>query len=288
MRRLRLGLSVGLLCVLTSSLGGASTAWARVIEGGGDVPPVSGARDGLFAARRGVQGPEGMWHARILLHINTSSDLVGKPISLAPDLYYAVTDSLQLGLLHNLPMGWLTLPGAGICLTDVGPDPGDCPHRYNNVGFDLMYGLLFGDFNLSLHSSFYLLQVDDPNWKMLTLGLTGKIHFSRDFALFFDPQFGIAVGSRDAGNKDQFFLPIELEFQMSPSIVFKILTGVTGQVDGFGDTYRAPLGVGLIGNVNSTIDLGLRFSFDNMLGNRPPGVSRTQQSSLSLLMHIRF
>jgi hypothetical protein len=40
--------------------------------------------------------------------------------------------------------------------------------------------------------------------------------------------------------------------------------------------------------VNSTIDLGLRFSFDNMLGNRPPGVSRTQQSSLSLLMHIRF
>jgi hypothetical protein len=260
-------------------------AWARVVPGGGDVPPVSGARSGLYAVKRGVQGPEGMVHSRILLHINTSRDLVGKPVSLAPDLYYAVNDSLQLGLLHNLPMGWLTRPGAGLCLS--GTDKG-CPRVYSNLGFDLLYGMLFGDVNLSLHSSFYLLQIADPTPLMLTLGLAGKLHFSEVFAIFFDPQIGFGLSNRDTGNGDQLFIPIELQFQLAPPVALKILTGTTGYLSNFGDTYQIPLGLGLVGNVSESIDLGLRFAFDNMLGKLPEGVSRTQSSSLSLLMHIRF
>jgi hypothetical protein len=288
MRRIRLGLWVVFVCLSVAVVSGPGAAWARVVEGGGDVPPVVDARSGLFAARRGVQGPAGLLHSRILLHINTSKDLVGKPISLAPDFYYGVTDSLQLGLLHNLPMGWLTRPGAGICLTDVGTAPGQCPRRYNNVGFDLLYGLLFGDVNLSLHSSLYLMPVSDPTWTMLTLGLAGKIHFSRDVALFFDPQIGLALNHRDDGAENQFYLPADLQFQLSPSVVLKILSGSTGPVSGFGDSYQVPVGLGLIGNVNSSIDLGLRFAFDNLLGKLPEGASRTETSSLSLLMHIRF
>jgi hypothetical protein len=260
-------------------------ASARVISGGRDVPPVSEARSGLYAVRRGVQGPAGLFHSRILLHMNTSSDLVGKPISLAPDFYYGVTDSLQLGLLHNLPMGWLTRPGAGLCLSGTG---NGCPHVYNNVGFDLLYGLLFGDVNLSFHSSLYLLQVADPTPLMWTLGFASKLHVSDSFAIFLDPQIGIGLNNRDGGNKEQLFLPIELQFQLTPPLVLKVLTGVTGPFDGFGDSYQIPLGVGLVDSVNESIDLGLRFAFDNLLGKLPEGVSRTQQSSLSLLMHIRF
>jgi hypothetical protein len=284
MRRRKLGLSVALACFVATCVFGES-AWARVVPGGGDVPPVTDAQAGLFAVRRGVQGPEGLLHSRILLHINTSRDLVGKPISLAPDFYYGVTDSLQIGLLHNLPMGWLTRPGAGICL--AGTDNG-CPHVYNNVGFDLLYGLLFGDVNLSLHSSFFLLQVADPTPMMLTVGMAGKIHFSRDFAIFFDPQIGLALNQRDNGNEHQVFLPVELQFQLAAPVALKLLTGITGPLSGFSDAYQVPVGLGIIGNVSSSIDLGVRFAFDNLLGKLPPGVERTQSSSLSLLMHIRF
>ena len=38
------------------------------------------------SVQRGVQGPAGLFHSRILLHVNMTEDAVGEPISLAPDL----------------------------------------------------------------------------------------------------------------------------------------------------------------------------------------------------------
>jgi hypothetical protein len=40
--------------------------------------------------------------------------------------------------------------------------------------------------------------------------------------------------------------------------------------------------------VNSFLDLGLRFSFDNLLGAQPMGVSRTDQRSIGLLAVFRM
>jgi hypothetical protein len=48
-----------------------------------------------------------------------------------------------------------------------------------------------------------------------------------------------------------------------------------------------PLGLGLIFNLNENIDLGGRFSFDNLLGKVPTGFERTDFRSISLLMHLR-
>jgi hypothetical protein len=249
-----------------------------------DVPPVSGAPMGMHAVMRGVQGPAGLFHSRILLHINSGKNQGGKPISLAPDLYYSFTDTFQMGLIHNLPMGWQTLPGAGLCLT--GKDSG-CPKVYDNVGVDALIGLAFGDFHFSLHSSFYALKLSAPRWFMLTLGAAGKFHFSDTLALFFDPQVGIALTERDRGNPNRFFLPLELQFQLSPTTAFKLLSGVTGRLSNFSDTYQVPLGAGVIFNINENIDLGGRFSFDNLLGKVPPTYNRTDFRSISLLMHLR-
>ncbi|HEY0710022.1 MAG TPA: hypothetical protein VGG33_24640 [Polyangia bacterium] len=274
------GLLVGLVAL------SSPPARADVVPGGGDVPPVTTAPPGQRSVMRGVQGPQGLLHARVLLHLNMSKGAVGDPISLAPDLHYGVTDSLQLGILHNLPMGWLTRPGAGFCLSG---EDGGCPRVYNNVGFDLMYGLAFGDVHFSLHSTLYVLSLADPTPFLFTLGLTGKLHLSDAVALFLDPQIGIAVSDRDGGvNPDMLFLPAELQFQLSPPVALKILSGVNGQLDALGDTYRIPLGLGLVGNVSESFDIGLRFAFDNLLGQRPDSVEATDERSLSLLMHLRF
>ncbi len=258
--------------------------WSTQASAQVDVPPVSLAPMGMHAVKRGVQGPAGLFHARILLHINATKGLGAEPVSLAPDLYYSFTDTFQLGLVHNLPMGWQTLPGAGLCLT--GTD-GRCPRVYDNVGLDAMFGLAFGDFHFSLHSTFYALKLSDPRWFMLTLGAAGKVHFTDLLALFFDPQVGIALSERDRGNPHRFFLPLELQFQISPTTALKALTGVTGPLSGFSDAYQIPVGGGLIFNINENIDLGGRFSFDNLLGKQPPGVNRSDYRSISLLMHLR-
>ena len=121
---------------------------------------------------------------------------------------------------------------------------------------------------------------------MWTIGLTGKFHFSDVVALFFDPQVGVMLAHRDV-YKEQLFIPLELQFQTTAALSVKVLSGVSGQLSALGDTYQVPLGLGLVGNVNSNVDLGVRFSFDNLLGHVATGVSRTDARSIGLLLTLR-
>ena len=277
---LRLIFALPLFAVL---LAGGGARAATVVESGDNVPPVSGAPMGEVAVRRGVQGPAGLFTARLSLLIDASKDFFGKPTSFAPDLYYSFTDTVQLGLVHTLPMGWQTLPGAGFCLTGAS---NRCPHVYENVGLDFMYGLIYGDFHLSLHSSLFLWPIADPTGVMWTIGLAGKFHFTNMVALWFDPQVGIMLAHREL-YKDQLFIPLALQVQASAAVSVELLSGVTGQLSALGDTYQVPLGLGLVGNLTPHLDLGLRFSFDNLLGQQAPGVSRTDERSIGLLLIIR-
>ena len=277
---LRLILALPLLAVL---LAGGPARAAVVVQSGNDVPPVSGAPMGEVAVRRGVQGPAGLFTARLSLLINASKDSFGKPTSFAPDFYYSFTDTVQLGLVHTLPMGWQTLPGAGLCLTG---QSNRCPHVYENVGLDFMYGLIYGDFHLSLHSSLFLWPIADPTGVMWTIGLAGKFHFTNMVALWFDPQVGIFLAHRDL-YKDLLFIPLALQIQASAAVSVEVLSGVTGQLSALGDTYQIPLGLGIVANLTPHLDLGLRFSFDNLLGQQAPLVSRTDERSIGLLLIIR-
>jgi len=269
--------------LLTGLLTFEAHSLAEIVEGRRDVPPVSEQAMGKVAVRRGVQGPAGLFTARVNLLVNASNSSFGKPTSLAPDLFYALSDTVQIGLLHTGPMGWQSHPGFGLCLTGKS---NRCPKVYDNVGLDLMYGLLFGDFHLSLHSSLYLLPISDPTGVMWTLGFTGKFHFTNLVALYFDPQVGVMLSHRDV-YEDQLFIPLELQFQATPAVALKVLSGVSGQLSNLGDTSQVPLGLGLVGNVNSNVDIGLRLSFDNLLGHQTPGSSRTDIRSIGLLLTIR-
>ncbi len=245
--------------------------------------PASESPDGLFAVRRGVQSPAGMLSARVTLAMNLSADLVGKPVSLAPDIYYGVNDRLQIGLVHQGPMHWQSRPGLGLCLT--GEDNG-CASVYDNVGFDALYGLLYGDqLNLSAHAALYLTSFD-PATAYVAVGAAGKVHFGDDLALAFDPQLVFALSDRDL-NDDGLFLPVELQVQVNVPTSVKLLTGISGSFSAFGDTYQVPLGIGVVRNLTEHIDLGARFSFDNLLGKTPDGVSRADTRSLALLLNLR-
>ena len=277
------GFGISAAAIFSTLLTLGATARAEVTEGGADVPAVSGRPMGKVAVRRGVQGPGGLFTARVLLLVNASEDKFGKPTSLAPDLFYAVSDTVQIGLLHTGPMGWQSRPGVGLCLTGTA---NGCPKIYDNVGVDFMYGLFYGDFHLSLHSSLFLLPISDPTGVMWAIGLAGKFHFTDTVALFFDPQVGVMLSHRDI-YKERLFIPIELQFQATEAVSFKLLSGVTGQLSELGDTYEVPVGLGLIGNLNSHVDLGLRFSFDNLLGHVATGTSRTGVRSIGLLLTLR-
>jgi hypothetical protein len=248
-----------------------------------DVDPVSDEADGLVAVQRGVQSPKGMLAARIILGVNLSADRVGKPISIAPDIYYGISDRLQVGLVHTGPMGWQSRPGLGLCLT--GEDNG-CPKIYDNVGFDVMYGLAFASaLHLSAHGTLYVASFD-PSSLVLAVGAAGKYHVNDAVSLYFDPQLGIVVSDRDVSD-DALYVPLELQYQAGAPMTLKLLTGFAGSLSAFGDTLQVPVGLGVVRNLSERLDLGARFSFDNLLGAQVDGVGRADARSLALLLVVR-
>jgi hypothetical protein len=269
-----LGCSILGLCIATAG----GTAFAD-----DDVDPVSGEDDGLVAVQRGVQGPKGMFSARITLGINLSAELVGKPISLVPDVFYSFTDKLQLGIVHDGPMGWQTKPGLGLCLT--GEDAG-CPRVYDNIGLDAMYGVAFMEpLHLSAHGTFYVDSFDAGSMSV-ALGAAGKLHFNPSMSLYFDPQLAFALNDRDV-REDALYVPLELQFQVGAPTTLKLLTGMSGSLSAFGDTLAVPVGLGVVRNITPNIDVGGRFSFDNLLGHQPDGVDRADTRSLAILLILR-
>lgn len=247
-----------------------------------DSSPAADDPAGQNALARDVQGPGGMLSARIVLGVNLSKGAFGEPISIAPDVHYGVTDKLQLGLLHTGPTGWQARPGTGLCLT--GKDSG-CPKVYDNIGFDVMYAFGSGNFPASAHGSLFI-DSFDPTTTHLALGVAGKAHFSEGVALLYDPKIAIALDSRDS-NKDVLYVPLELQFQLGPPSLLKVLTGIWATTSDFGGTYQIPLGVGFVQNLNKHFDLGARFSFDNLLGKQPADVGRADLRSFALLLNIR-
>ena len=119
-----------------------------------------------------------------------------------------------------------------------------------------------------------------------TLGVAGKAHFSDNVALVFDPKIAIALNARDK-HDDVLYIPLELELQAGAATTLKLLSGLSGSLSAFGATYQVPLGVGVVRNLTEHVDLGARFSFDNLLGKEAMGVGRADLRSLGILLTFR-
>src|SRR5690606_20012243 len=97
------------------------------------------------------------------------------------------------------------------------------------------------------------------------------------------PLAGLAVGP-----KEYLHLPVELQYQLNFQTMLVLHTGVNGQLDGFGDAYQVPVGLGALFAVNNRIDFGAEFRFMNLLGKVPDGVSRADARMLFARFALRI
>ncbi len=239
---------------------------------------------GQLATQRGMQSPAGMLSARILLDVNLSADHAFEPVALSPDIYYGVTDRFQIGLRHQGALGWQVPALAAPSLCFTGSDHG-CPHPYNNLGLDATYGLVAGKVDLSLDTTLFFDSLD-PFYASAGLGFIGKAHLAPTVAFVFAPTVAIALNDRDK-HDDAIYVPIELELQVGRGTTLRVLSALYGELSSFGDTYRIPFGLGVTQNINAHVDLGLRFSFDNLLGHEPPMIGAADERSLAILVNLR-
>jgi len=198
---------------------------------------------------------------------NMSADNTFKPFSIAPDIYYGVSDVLSVGLTHAI----------GIC--PAGTDNG-CAKVYNDVGVDALYSVKRdAKMDLAAHVG-----VDagalDPLTLSAHLGVLLKYQMNK-IGIFVDPAIGIGITERDSGNKETLALPVTLAYQVNPNLAPFVKTGLGGvpigmggvktsagaPLDGFGDTFAIPLGIGVQYGVSNKLDAGLELDFPALFGS---------------------
>lgn len=229
--------------------------------------------------------------AKVFVKMNMSKDHAGKPTTITPDIYYGVTDFLQLGVVHSSPLGWQT-PGttaSSLCVT--GKSNG-CPKVYNNLGIDALALLLPGPVELAGHARFNFEPID-PFRVNLLLGFVAKLRLPW-FAFVLNPSIQIGLNKRDQpngptpdGNKEIIYIPAEIVFQVTPLLAVLGQAAIYSQAQHFGDHYRIPLGVAGLFTVSAMLDVGLRWAWDNV-GKTTDGMSRGDERSLVALANLHF
>ncbi len=199
-------------------------------------------------------------------NMSLSAGAVGKPFSLAPSLYYGVSDKLTLGVSHD--GGTTTFsprpaPGAGICL--AGKKNG-CEKPYNNIGFDALFGLAQGKFSVAAHPGVDILRISDPLLVSLRLGVLGRYEVAPKFAIVFDPSLRLGLTKRDLGNKEFLNVPVYAWIVATPKVGVYATTGIAGPTSGFGDGYTIPVGAGATFASSEKLSIGADFLFTNLAG----------------------
>lgn len=262
---------------LVSVVLGATLSTARADDTESGAAPPAAMEPAPTASAAGVERltlPKGRLVLDAALSINLSTDAVGKPISISPDLWYGVDDKLTVGLVHSGAgsTGFLGAVGTSLCLS--GTDNG-CGDVYNNVGLEARYELKPGTPELSwvLDGGLYALDTD-PFTLAVKLGAIGRWHKDK-LAVEASPNLFIGVTERTttgAGdtevttNGETLNIPVTGIYTVAPKIAVAAQIGLVLPFEETGDTYRVPLSLGAHYTVDESIVANIAFSFPALVG----------------------
>jgi hypothetical protein len=228
----------------------------------------------------GVDRPLGLSGGMLQLDVNgaigMTKNAVAEPINLPLAVWYGITNELQFGLVHS----------TGLCLT--GTD-GGCGKVYNDFGLQLLFSLFGRGSSLEIATWTQLNFASlDPATMNLQVGGAMNWVVGGNVAILAYPNFGLGLNKRETGNKESFGMPVAAYFRAGESITPVLFTGVgQTQLDGFGDSVAIPVGAGLLVALNTTVDVGARFDFLNLLGSHAAGVGAADARSLTLWLSLR-
>jgi len=237
---------------------------------------------------------KGMIEIRGDVFVNLSKDAAGEPISIAPDVYYGVSDKLSVGLTHNL----------GICITG---EDGGCAKVYNDVGLDALFSLK-RDMAMEL-AAHVGLQANtlDPFALALRAGVSVK-YITGKIGIYADPflQIGLTEREPEAApmtialpNKEAIGIPVTIAYQANMKLNAFLRTGLSGfsvgsnvgaaPFDSFGDLYTIPVGIGALYAVSNKLDVGAVFNLPILVGGSAwEDVSGVDARTLELLVNYRL
>lgn len=248
-------------------------------------PATEEGGDDMAAAPMGLTVPKGKIDVSVGIGINLSKELVAKPITIVPDLFYGVSDKLDVGVGHSayaLQGWWAEGLGGGLCLT--GTDNG-CGKVYNGpLGILAHFGLAQGSVDLAADGGVIIKALDPDVLAGLKLGIKGR-KMSGKMAIGFNPNIYIGLNSRDGGNKEYLNVPVDVMFMASDKLGVGVQTGIQGPLSHFGDFYAIPVSLGAMFHVNDNLSAGAAFNLLRVAGFEGPGAADLRTLSLFVDWH---
>lgn len=233
------------------------------------------------------------------LGISLSSGDLGEPTFLNPSIAYGVTDRLTVGIRHFL----------GLCFT--GAD-GNCPKFYNDLSVSALYSMIrAARLEIAGGVALNVAPISDPT------AFSGEVRLPVKFggglfALVLSPTLDFGLNERGSGGRKRYavafnagtydviipaetqsnreVLRIPLTFQMQLENGPALLVG--GSIDGeldpvrgdFSDEYRIPIMGGLLFTASRYFDLGVAFTFPDLLGQHGTADDRILSGFVALRM----
>jgi hypothetical protein len=197
------------------------------------------------------------------MEMSVSKNAVGKPTSLAPDIFYGVTNDLAVGIIHSgfAFTGFRGSAGSGLCLS--GKDNG-CPKIYNNLGLDAQYNLARGTFAAAAEGALAFVSLDPA---FLDIKLGARLRYTAGkIVVGFLPSVFIGVTKRDQGNKGNIYVPLTVGVKPTPALLVGIGTGIKGPIDQFGDGWTYSVGAFGQYQVNQKLLAGASLIFPKVTG----------------------
>lgn len=207
----------------------------------------------------------GQFAADLVLEVSVAPDQFASPASIAPDLWYGVTDKLTVGVIHSdqsldrIP--FFFEPGTTICIrhNDI-----LCTRTYHGSSGDVLYSILAGQIAVAAHARLLLRDID-PVKPALTLGAMATWRHGR-FSIYTDPYVQWGLANQDLGNRAELWLPLVFAVQPTWRWVVELHTGYDSDAQVWRDGYHIPVELGTRARVTRHFDVGGAFGFSTLLG----------------------
>lgn len=208
--------------------------------------------------------PKGRLLLSAFLEVNLSTDLVGKPISLSPDIWYGVTDDITVGLIHSAVGGSGIIGGVGTSLCLTGADNG-CANLYSNVGADVRYKLKNGTLAYAIDGGVFVADVNADSITLAAkLGVAARWH-SGPLAVETQPNVFIGLTNRASANEEVVALPATGLYTVAPKIDVAGQVAIVLPIADVGNLYFVGLSVGAFYHVNESLNASLAFSLPRLV-----------------------
>lgn len=187
------------------------------------------------------------------MNFNLSTDLVGKPVNIPLEVGYGITPGIELDVFSS----------TGFCITG---ESNGCLKVFDDIGAR-------GVFSLVRETGFMVvgtvgleaLRLSDPSAMQGQIGVGGKLNVD-SFSMVGTLLMGFGLNNRDLGNKEVLAFVLEPQLQLAPQFALYATTGFNSVLDQFSDVIQVPLGVGALFVPSPPFDLGVEFTFANLLG----------------------